>query len=644
MRKVLLFTIFTLSILTNRVLAADEVLFTVGDTKVKSAEFEYIYKKNNFLNKSNYSKKSLQDYLDLYTNFRLKVKEAIAQGVDTSARFKEELNTYETQLLNSYVDKEVWDKLIKQEHERSKVDVNVSHIFFATPKDSNDVKVAEKAFVVYKKIKSGASFEETAKEISEDKQTGAKGGRVGWVNSFQMSYPELEEAAYKIKAGEITEPIKTRSGYHILKLNETRPALPKIKVAIIKRFFSLTDTAETAKKKVTDSIQSAYSMLKKNKPFEAVVKQFSEDEATKNNKGEVDWFGINTYAKVFEEKAYALKDGEFSMPFETRTAWYIVKRLQTAKPLTNEESISLLKSKLANAPQYQYELDKFVERLAAKYNFIENKENYPTFKKRLEEFAQNGLFHYRDTATAKTLLQVSDKKYTENDYGKKIQDIFYTVYPQQGTDKYATLIKNATQNIIIDYYKKDLKNNNAEFKGLMDEYKNGIMIFSLSEHNIWNKASEDSVGLITYYNAHKEDFNLKKRATVRKITTNTEKQAQQIYKFLKANPDVSDDSLVNELRNIELSSAALNIQVLDETKLKQNSLIANISAPKLLEGKYEISQIYNVQPPKTRTFEECRGYVVAAYQEYLEKQWMQQLRLKYPVTVNQTVFESLIEK
>lgn len=644
MRKVLLFTIFTLCILINCVLAADEVLFTVGDTKVKKTEFEYIYKKNNFLNKSNYSKKSLEDYLDLYTNFRLKVKEATAQGVDTSARFKEELNTYETQLLNSYVDKAVWDKLIKQEYERSKTDVNVSHIFFATSKDSNDVKVAEKAFVIYKKIKSGANFEETAKEVSEDKQTGAKGGLVGWVNSFQMSYPELEEAAYKIKVGEITEPIKTRSGYHILKLNETRPALPKIKVAIIKRFLSISDTTAAAKSAVADSIQSAYSMLKKNKPFEAVVQQFSEDEVSKNNKGEVDWFGINTYAKVFEEKAYALKDGEFSRPFETKTAWYIVKRLQTAKPLTYEESISVLKSKLANAPQYQYELDKFVEHLAAKYNFIENKENYPTFKKRLEEFAQNGLFHYRDTATAKTLLQVADKKYTENDYGKKIQDIFYTVYPQQGTDKYATLIKNATQNIIIDYYKNDLKNNNAEFKGLMDEYKNGIMIFSLSEHNIWNKASEDSVGLITYYNAHKEDFNLKKRATVRKITANTEKQAQQIYKFLKANANVSDDSLVNELRNIELSPAALNTHVLDETKLKQNSLIANVGVPKLLDGKYEISQMYNVQPPKTRTFEECRGYVVAAYQEYLEKQWMQQLRLKYPVTVNQTVFESLIKK
>ncbi|MFN8266545.1 MAG: peptidylprolyl isomerase [Chitinophagales bacterium] len=644
MRKVLLHTIFILSIFINHALAADEVLFTVGDTKVNKSEFEYIYKKNNFLNKSNYSQKSLQDYLDLYTNFRLKVKEAIAQGLDTNARFREELNSYETQLLNSYVDKEVWDKLIKKEYERSKIDVNVSHIFFAINKDSSEDKAAEKALAVYKKIKTGVNFEAIAKEMSEDKQTGAKGGRVGWVNSFQISYPELEEAAYKIKVGEVTEPIKTRSGYHILKLNEIRPAFPKIKVAIIKRFFSLTDTTENAKKAVADSIQSAYSMLKKNIPFETVVQQYSEDDASKNNKGEVDWFGINTYAKVFEEKAYALKDGEFSAPFETKTAWYIVKRLQTAKPLTYDESIPLLKAKLANAPQYQYEMDKFVQYLTDKYKFIEYKENYPILKKRLEEIAENGLFRYRDTTSAKTLLQVDNIKYTENDYGKNIQELFYTVYPQQGTDKYATLIKNATQNFIIAYYKNELKNNNAEFKGLMDEYKNGMMIFNLSEQNIWNKASEDSIGLITYYNTHKDDFNLKKRATVRKITTNTLKQAQQIYKFIKTNPNVSDDSLLTEIRNNELTSAALNIQVIDENKLKPTALAASISTPKLEDGKYQITQIYNIQPAKIRSFEECRGYVVAAYQGYLEKQWLQQLRLKYPITINETVFESLVKK
>lgn len=644
MRKTLLLPFFAFLFSSTHILAQNDVLFSVGETKVKKSEFEYIYKKNNFNNKADFSRKSLQDYLDLYINFRLKVKEAIAQGLDTSDRFKEELGAYEKQLLDSYVDKEVSEKLIRQEYERSKTDINISHIFFSTGKDGSEADALEKANAAYQKIKAGASFEEVAKSSSEDKQTAVKGGKVGWLNSYQLSFPELEEVAYNLKVGEITEPVRTRSGYHILKLNETRPAKQKIKAAIIKRFFPITDASEAAKKATEDTILAAYAKLKKNVPFEEIVQQYSEDDVSKSNKGELDWFGINTYAKVFEDNAYALKDGEYSAPFSTSTAWYIVKKLQTAKPLTYEEAIPVLKAKLAASPQYQYELDKFTQKVIAASGIKEYKENYPAFKQRLIQLSQDGPFLYRDTADAKPLLQAGTKTYNENDFGRKIQEIFYTVYPQAGLDKYDVLIKNTVQTFVIEEYKKDIRQNNQEYKALMDEYRNGIMIFALSENNIWNKASEDSTGLLAYYNAHKTDFNLKKRATVRKITAATDKQAKAIYKYLSLHPKVSDDSLIAELKSIGLSSANLNVQVLDATKTKLNISVASLSLPKLTGNKYELTQVYNLQPPKTRVFEECRGYVVAAYQEYLEKQWLQQLRQKYPVVVDKAVFETLVHK
>lgn len=644
MQKTLLLFSFCIFLSFNSLLfAQNEVLFTVGDTKVKKSEFEYIYKKNNFTNKADYSRKSLEDYLNLYVNFRLKVKEATNQGLDNNDHFKDELSTYEKQLLDSYVEKDILEKLVKQEYERSKTDVNLSQIFFQVNGNDNEQAALQKAEAALKNIKSGTPFDVVAKS-SDDKQSADKGGKVGWFNSYQMTFPEMEEVVYGMKVGDVSEPVRTRLGYHIIRLNETRPARPKIKVAIIKRFFPLGDTSDQSKKTTEDTIRMAYAKLKNGESFEHVVQQFSEDEFTKTNKGELEWFGINTYAKIFEETAYALKDGETSIPFRTSTAWYIIKRLQTAKTLSYEESVSVLKAKLQNLPQYQFEMDKFIRRAGDRFSIVQNKDNITAFRQRLTMLAQNAPFTYKDTTMAKVLMQIGAKTYDENDFGKKIQDIFYTVYPKAGADKYDELIKMAQQTFVIDYYKNDIRTNNAEYKSLMDEYRNGIMIFSLSENNIWNKASEDTVGLKAYYTEHSSDFNLKKRATIRKITADTDKQAKAIYKLLSSKPKISDDSLMVEMKKIGIVQPKISIQVADETKTKLNINAESLSLPKLSGNKYELTQVYNLQGAKARSFEECRGYVVAAYQEYLEKKWLAELRLKYPVVINKDVFETLVKK
>jgi peptidyl-prolyl cis-trans isomerase SurA len=626
---------------TINLFAEDNILFSVGDTKVNKSEFEYIYQKNNFNNKADYSRKSLDDYLNLYVNFRLKVKEALAQELDKNDRFKEELSSYEMQLLDSYVDKEIAEKLIRQEYERSKTDVNVSHIFIAA-NSSNEKDGMMKAQDILLQLKSGKSFEELTM-LSEDKQTAVKGGKLGWFNSYQMSLPEIEEAAYNMKVGEISGIVKTRLGYHILKLNEIRAARPKLKVSIVKRFFPITDTSAKAKKSVEDTIQIAYAKLKANMQFEKVVELYSDDELSKSNKGQLDWFGINTYTKVFEETAYALKDGEYSQPFKTATAWYIVKRQETAKPMSYEESVPLLKSKLQNAPQYQYQMDKYLSKLNEKLGTKSFDENYAGFKLRLNELAQASPFTYRDTSAAKPLLKIGSKIFNENDFGQKIQESFYTLFVKSGGDKYDELIKKAKQELILEHYKNDIKENSAEYKLLMDEYKNGIMIFSLSEKNIWNKASEDSVGLLEFYNKNKTDFNLKKRATVRTVFTDNAEQAKTIFQFINSNKEITDEALSDKMKKLGIVSPKINSQVQSEGKTTVNINLESVSKPVAADKKFQIVQVYNLQPPKVRAFEECRGYVVAAYQEFLEKKWVEELKQKYPVNINTAVFESLVK-
>ena len=642
MQKNLLLTLTFFLFLSTIIVAQDNILFSVGDTKVNKSEFEYIYQKNNFNNKADYSRKSLDDYLNLYVNFRLKVKEALAQGLDKNDRFKEELASYEKQLLDSYIDKEIAEKLIKQEYERAKTDVNVSHIYISV-NNNNEKEALAKAQQIQQQLKSGASFEELAKS-SDDKQTAEKGGKLGWFNSFQMTLPEIEETAYAMKVGEVSGIVKTRLGYHILKLNETRTARPKLKAAIIKRFFPITDTSAKAKKAIEDTMQLAYAKLKANLSFEKAVEQFSDDDMTKNNKGQLEWFGINTYTKIFEETVYGLKDGEYSQPFKTATAWYIVKRLETAKPLSYEESVPVLKTKLQNAPQYQYQMDKYLDKLTEKLAAKSLTENYAAFKKRLTDLALATPFAYRDTTAAKTLLQIGSKKYDENDFGKKIQESFYTMFAKPGTDKYDELIKKAKQDLTLEYYKSDLKQNNTEYKALMDEYRNGIMIFSLSEKNIWNKASDDSVGLLAFYNQNKTDFNLKKRASVRTVYADDLKQANAIYKLINANKEITDEALTEKIKALGITTPRINTQVQSEGKATVNINAESVTKPAAIDNKIQITQVYNLQPPKVRTFDECRGYVVASYQEYLEKQWVESLKKKYPVSVNKDVFESMVKK
>jgi peptidyl-prolyl cis-trans isomerase SurA len=622
--------------------AEDKVLFTVADTKVNTSEFEYIYQKNNFNNKADYSRKSLEDYLNLYVNFRLKVKEAVAEGLDTNERFKEELSTYEKQLVESYVEKDMMDKLIRQEYERSKTDVNISHIFIQ-PVENNWDAAYEKVLDIYNQIKKGLSFDEAVK-FSQDKQSAEKGGKIGWFNSYQISLPEVEEAVYGMKVGEVSTPVKTRVGYHILKLNVTRPARPRLKVAIIKRFFPIQDTSVLEKKAQEDTIRYIYSKLKNGESFEKMVAQYTEDESTKYTNGALDWFGINVYAKVFEETAYALKDGEIAAPFKTGTAWYIIKRLETAKPQTLEASAPIIKSKLLTLPQYQYEMEKFVGKLREKYNVREFGESYPGFKTRLSRFAQVSPFAYIDTLNPGILMKIGDRTYTENDFGKKIQEIYYMVIPKQGMDKNDALIHKTVQTLILDYYKNDIKENNKEYKALMEEYKNGIMIFSLSEKNVWNKASEDSLGLITYFKEHKSDFTLRKRATVRTVTIDNAQQAKSVSKILQSDRGLTDDMLATKMKALGIENPKINSEVAESGKSIINISTESLSKPLQKGNEFVITHVYNLQPEKPRTFEECRGYVVAAYQEYLEKKWLENLRKKYPVLINKEVFESLIRK
>lgn len=306
---------------------SDPVLFKVEGVPVHVSEFTYIYSKTNGKS-ADFSRKSLEEYLDLYTKFKLKVYKAREMRLDTITSLKEELAGYRRQLADSYlIDKSVTEQLVKEAYDRVQQDVDISHIFLsikenASPQDT--LAAYEKLMAAKKRIESGTPFSTVAKEVSEDKSAEKNGGHIGFITAlFPNGMYALESAAYKLPIGKVSNPVRTNSGYHLLTVHARRPARGEIEAAHI-LIRKTSDKPELAKMR----IDSIYQLIQAGEAFEGIARERSEDRQSAANGGYVGFFGINRYEKPFEDAAFSLqKDGDYSKPFETSVGWHIVKRV-----------------------------------------------------------------------------------------------------------------------------------------------------------------------------------------------------------------------------------------------------------------------------------------------------------------------------
>ena len=323
MRKSILLVVlfsFTMSIFSQK---KDKVLLTINNEKINVSEFKKVYERNlNVID--NEEAKNVENNLELFINYKLKVKEAYGLQLDTLKSYRKEVNSYKDQLAAPYLtDQKFTEKLVEDAYFRTKNEIKVQHILVKTPKNASpkDTLIAyNKVLDARNKIISGTSFETVAKEISEDPSAKTNGGNLGYFSAFRMVYP-FENAAYNTKVGEISMPFKTRFGYHIVKVNDMRTSKGEIEAAHI----LVTDTAQVGKAKIDE----AYNKLQNNEPFEAVAKQYSDDSRSKNDGGNLGKFGSGRMVKPFDEAAFGLTEiNSYSRPVKTRFGWHIIKLLQ----------------------------------------------------------------------------------------------------------------------------------------------------------------------------------------------------------------------------------------------------------------------------------------------------------------------------
>lgn len=636
--------------------ADNRTLFSVGGQPVTVSDFEYVYNKNNVNNQADYSEKSLRDYLNLYENFRLKVMEAEALKIDTITSLKSELEGYRKQLSKSYLtDREISDKLINEAYERSKIEINASHILIRCDENANpaDTLAAYKKIMALKKrLDKGESFETVAKEASEDPSAKTNGGNIGWFSVFGTIYP-FENVAYSLKKGQVSQPVRTEFGYHLVKMNDTRPARGQIRAAHI--LFRFPDKAtQQQKDSVKAKADSVYTLLINSKlSFEDAVRTFSDDKATRSKSGELQWFGSGSSIRMvpeFEDAAFALKkDGDYTKPVMTQYGYHIIRRLEKKDMPSFNDAKADIKKKVERDSRSQEAKNVLVSRIKSENNFVQ----FPDVKTKLIAKIDTGIAkgNWRADSTLRgnktPLFTLAGKSYTAGDF----VDYMEKNAKRRNDKGKEALVNEYYEGFVtakcLDYEESQLEVKKPEFRNLMREYKDGILLFELMDRMVWTKAVKDTLGLEEFRKKNEANYMWGQRADATIFNCNDQKICEEAHKM--AEKKKTEDEIKTKL---DKDNSKEKVSTIDGKYEKgQYDVVDKVDwkpgvspVKKLNDSTYQFVLINKIDGPAPKSLKEAKGYIVSDYQEYLEKSWLAELRSKYPVVVDESVFRSLVKK
>lgn len=661
--------IIFLSFLSNSVFAGkqpkDTILFTYGDKKVTFREFYKGFNKNK--HKDSLTKREeVMEYLELYKKFKLKVQDAYDMGLDTTDDFKSELSVYRRQIAKQFLmDTGVNEQLVKEAYERMKYDIKASHILIfsrpdASPTDT--LKAYNRLVDIRKMILSDSfTFENAALEFSEDPSAQDNQGNLGYFNAFQMIY-EFESQAYNTPVGKISKVFRTEFGYHIVKVTDKRPNKGEVTVRQIRIDLNPAPSKEEIEEKRA-KIEEVYKKLQGGEKFIYLVHQYSEDASSVLKNGEIPTFTMTSvrHPENFKNTAFALKkDGDFSEPIQTATGFYIIQRIQL-KPLDSMHKIKnyILNKISRDSRQYRNTLVVY-ERAKNFYKFSENKKYNAAIATYVDSSLLTGEFNAESALKSnpkigKTVLfqlKRQKLKYTVDSFAKWLE----MVQKPSSSDALKSIVNNYYEayrvQMVMGYYEQDLDNTNEKFASLYKEYKEGILLFSLMDKKVWTKSVEDTTGLKNYYEVNKDKYVFNDRYDITYFRCSSKDIAEKLKLDLMKGTSL-DSALrnYNQLNPLNISSpftgkfekganAYIDLVFNDNN---QSGKYIIVEDPKS-KGGYVLIQVHQFLPASKKTLAEARGSIMSDYQNYLEKQWLEELKTKYPIVVNESVLDMAIKK
>ena len=464
-------------------------LFKVENTSVSVLEFKNVYEKNLSLLVDD-KQKDVGSYLDLYINFKLKLAEAKQLRLDSTRAYKREIETYKNQLIAPYLqDSAFIATLIKNAYFRTKYKVNASHILVKVPKGilaKDTLPFYNKIIKAREEVLSGKPFSKVALDYSDDQSVKNNLGNLGYFTAFKMVYP-FENAVYNTNVGEVSKPFRTRFGYHFVKVNDLQLSEGEIEVAHI----LITDTSNFGKQKV-DSI---YSKLLNGVNFNSLVLKHSNDKSTVSNAGRLPKFGVGRMLKPFEDASFKLKEkNEFTKPFLTRFGWHIVKLIKKHPVKSFQDLKKELTDKVRASGGIRMSDLVVLNKLKRKYKISINSESKKVFQ-------QKNIRAKKRDSLSEVLVSINNKNIE--------QYIFYDYIRNRRHKSVDVLFEEFLDQEILKYFKENLRNTEPKFARTLQEYEEGLIVFDLMQHSVWNKSSTDTVGLQSYFNTHKTKYTFK---------------------------------------------------------------------------------------------------------------------------------------
>lgn len=628
MNRILLFIIVLCVFTVNAFSQSNETLITIGDTQVSKGEFERIYKKNNNNLYNDTEKKTPEEYLDLFINFKLKVIEAENLKMDTNSVFINELAGYRKELAAPYLtDVKYNEQMVYDLYERTTKEVHASHLLLKLPKNVSpeiEESVLDSILKIRQEIIEGKDFSEAAVEYSEDPSSKTNKGDLGYFTAFQMVVP-FENAAFNTPVGEVSEPVRTSFGYHLLLVHDFRDNQGEIMVAHIMKMFPKDATPEI-KGQLKTEIDSIYQELLNGADFAELAKTKSDDKRSAVNGGEMPWFSRGRMVAEFANAAFAIDNiGDFSEPVETAYGYHIIKKLDKRPVPTFAESKTNLESRIKQDPERSITSKKvFIEKLKVEYNYSENAEGKEKLKYKNSKEALEGNFE---------LFNIDNKSYTIENYQE------YLKKTKNDSIPYLSKFNEWVEFEITALEDSKLEEKYPDFRYLLQEYHDGILLFNISEEKIWNFASEDTVGLEEFYKNNTGKYLWEDRFKGMIVTCKDTITREEADKYFAA--EMSVEEILDQINTEEE-----NLITIKEGAWEKGAnpvvdyYVWNGTKPNNFESELNFIRGDKI-PPEPKSLDEARGLYVSDYQKYLEEKWIKELRKKYKIKVDKKLLKTI---
>lgn len=626
-----------------------EVLFTIDNHPYYTDEFVRVYNKNLDLVKDD-SQKDLDKYLELFLGYKLKVEKANKLGLQNSVTYQNELKSYRNQLSKNYVnDSKVTNELVQEAYNRMTKEVRASHILIlvdegASPEDT--LKAFNKIKDIKNRLNAGEDFVKVAQQFSEDPSVKENNGDLGYFSAFRMVYP-FENAAFNTNVGEVSKPFRTRFGYHLVKVVDKRDNRGEVTVAHIMIVKPSTPDAQL-EAKAKQTIDDIYQKIQQGEGFESLANQFSEDKSSASKGGVLQRFGSGQLSsEEFENVAFSLQNkNDISKPFQSQFGWHIVKLIDKHPVLSLTDMKNELEEKVRKDERSLLITNSLAKKLRAKYPQTKDSKVLASVKKIItDDF-------YSQTWETPLNLKDYNKTILTINKSKQVSAVAFLnfIHVQQKskikTKPISKLVDELFEKFIDEqvttYYNENLENEFPEFKYVMDEYRDGLLLFDLMDREIWTKAKTDTLGLSNYFKQNIQNYQWKKRFDANIFSSTDKDVIAKAKKFLEKGKSI--DYIKEKLNK----DGKINIMVKsglfeeDYDILPQYINLSKGVSNVVTKDQYHfVVEVKEVKQAEAKKLTDCTGKAVNDYQQYLESNWVNELRKEFDVKVNAAVFETI---